>query len=83
MASEERSSCAYRWRSGGGRRNHGGMADRQWGEAKEKNEKKVVCPGSLKLVVGSLGLEFWKIKVVFVNLLDSWYSMKWLEEKKH
>jgi len=34
------------------------MADRQWGEAKEKNEKKVVCPGSLKLVVGSLGLEF-------------------------
>lgn len=63
MASEERSSCAYRWRSGGGRRNHGGMAGRQWGEAKEKNEKKGLCPGSLKLVVGSLGLESWKIKI--------------------
>ena len=56
---------------------------RQWGEGKEKNEKKGVCPGSVKLVVGSLGLESWKMKIVFVNLLDSWYSIKWLEEKKH
>lgn len=53
------------------------------GVRQRKPRKKGVCPGSLKLVVGSLGLESWKIKIVVVNLLDSWYSIKWLEEKKH